>query len=66
MKKEMKAILAYAANLGFTEVTRGVNGGHIKLKNPETNRAVFCSFSPSDKRAYLNIKRDINHASCAK
>ena len=59
----MKEVIKYAANLGFTDVSRGVNGGHLKLKNPTTNKSVFCSFSPSDKRAYMNIKRDLNHAS---
>ena len=58
--KETQAFLNWATDRGW-RVERLKRGNHLKLTR-EGCQSVFCSSTPSDRRAFLNSKSDIRRA----
>ena len=58
ISKEMKALIKSAEDQGWE--VRKQRGGHIRLKPPNRkNGMVFAATTPSDPRALLNVKKEM-------
>lgn len=58
-RKEIKIIIEYAEGLGFQ--VDSTNSNHLKFKK-EGCVTVYTSSTPSDHRAFLNIKSQLKRA----
>lgn len=55
--KDVKKIIREAEEKGWRfEMT---NSGHIRAKHSDGSRIVFISGTPSDRRALINIRKDL-------